>query len=163
MRCVSRTGNSLPCAHRLDFRMDVELHNPYNVNNTNVRSKLKTMQTINERFKIIVERWYAGNDLKFAKSMGKYSSSFTKVINGTVNPRAATLQEVCKAIPELNPSWLLMGEGAITRTPDVLVTRKDADYYADIIKAKSEEIKTKDELISILKNYVEDLRGQLKT
>jgi len=116
-------------------------------------------QTINERFKIIVERWYNGNDLAFAKSMGKFSSSFSKIINGTVNPRAATLQEVCKSIPELNPSWLLMGEGAIVRQPkDATQSDKDEKAYMEIIKAKTDEMNAKDELIATLKQYVEDLR-----
>jgi len=114
-------------------------------------------QTINERFKIIVERWYNGNDLAFAKSMGKFSSSFSKIINGTVNPRAATLQEVCKSIPELNPSWLLMGEGAIVRQPKD-ATPNEAQVYTEIIKAKQAEMKAKDELIDTLKQQVEDLR-----
>lgn len=117
------------------------------------------MQTINERFKIIVERWYNGNDLAFAKSMGKFSSSFSKIINGTVNPRAATLQEVCKAIPELNPTWLLTGEGTIVRQVGA-VSQDEVNTYAEIIKAKCEEIKAKDELIAILKSYVSDLRSQ---
>lgn len=115
------------------------------------------METINDRFKIIVERWFAGNDLKFAKSMGKFSSSFSKIINGTVNPRAATLQEVCRTIPDLNPTWLLMGEGAITRLPNA-PTENESTMYSEIIKAKTAEIKAKDELIATLKQYVEDLR-----
>lgn len=119
------------------------------------------METINERFKIIVERWYNGNDFAFAKSMGKFSSSFSKIINGTVNPRATTLQEVCRNIPELNPAWLLMGEGDITRLPNA-PAENEATMYDEIIKSKAEEIRMKDEYIAILKQYIEDLRRQLK-
>lgn len=119
------------------------------------------METINDRFKIIVDRWFNGNELRFSKSMGKYASSFNKVINGDVSPRAITLQQVCKAIPELNPAWLLMGEGEMIRQQQEERARDDEQITSEIIKAKSEEIKAKDELISILKNYVEDLRKQL--
>lgn len=114
------------------------------------------MQTINERFRIIVDKWYNGNDSAFSQAMGKFSSSFAKVINGTTSPRASTLQEVCNLIPELNPTWLLMGEGSMTRDGDLTQDAKTA--YNEIIRSKNEEIKSKDELISVLKSYVADLK-----
>lgn len=117
------------------------------------------MQTINDRFKIIVEKWYRGNDLAFAKSMGKFSSSFSKIINGTVNPRATTLQRVCESLPQLNPTWLLMGEGDMERSEDKAQSAHDTKNNKDLLlMAKTEEIKAKDELIATLKQYVEDLR-----
>lgn len=115
------------------------------------------MTTINERFSIIVERWFNGNDLRFAKSMGKFSSSFSKIIHGTVNPRAATLQRVCTVVPELNPTWLLTGEGQIMRSPNPLAGNERA-AYEDIIKAKTEELQSKTELVTLLKQQVQDLR-----
>lgn len=118
------------------------------------------MQTINERFKIIVDTWYQGNDSAFSQAMGKFASSFAKVINGTTNPRASTLYEVCRLIPELNPTWLLMGEGSMLRQALEQVPRSEREALNEVIKAKSEELKSKDELIAILKNYVEDLRAQ---
>lgn len=115
------------------------------------------MQTINERFKMIVRLWFKGNNFAFARAMGRPSSSFNKVINGDVEPRAKTLQSVCEKLPRLNPTWLLTGEGDIERKKETS-SAETRDYEA-IIKAKEEEVKAKDELIATLKQYVADLRA----
>lgn len=122
------------------------------------------METINDRFKIIVDRWYNGNMLAFAKSMGKFSSSVNRIITGSANPKASTLKQVCDAIPELSPAWLLLGEMPMLRggknTEESVSVASDKRLCDDLIKSKDEVIKAKDELISTLKQYVEDLRAK---
>ena len=110
----------------------------------------------------MVDHWFQGNDSRFAGSMGKISSTFAKIIHGTVNPRAATMQEVCKAIPDLNPTWLLTGEGEMVRGEDEMRPNEKRSL-TEAVKAKDEELRMKDELIAILKQQVEDLRDFNKT
>lgn len=115
------------------------------------------MGTINDRFKKIVDTWYDGTTSRLSLALGKNASAFSKIVDGGVSPRAATLQEVCKLLPNLNPAWLLLGEGEMTRSAN---NSSQPNVPSEVIKAKDDLIRQQAEMIEMLKQYVEDLRRQ---
>ncbi|MDR1258397.1 MAG: hypothetical protein LBK65_03825 [Tannerellaceae bacterium] len=92
--------------------------------------------TINEKFKIIADTLYSGNKRAFSIAIG-ISPSVIENVMGTRkgNPSYEVLQKIC-ANANINPGWLLAGEGEMLKPDfvnnydDDLTTVPVVDIYA---------------------------------
>jgi hypothetical protein len=56
---------------------------------------------------------------EFADNMGVQRSSISHLLSGRNNPGYDFIQKVLITYPQINPDWLLLGQGNITREPSV--------------------------------------------
>lgn len=50
---------------------------------------------------------------KFAKHIGVSGVTISRILRGETNPSMDTIEQVTKAFPNLNPTWLLTGTGSM--------------------------------------------------
>lgn len=66
--------------------------------------------TISQRFEALIKALKM-NDNSFAKSIGISTTAITRVTNGENEPGFKLLTSTLETYPQINPSWLLRGEG----------------------------------------------------
>jgi phage repressor protein C with HTH and peptisase S24 domain len=101
--------------------------------------KLKTQMgamTIGERIKAV--RGPISQE-EFSKDLGIHKNTLGKYERGERVPDAEFLNSLLRSFTEVDPAWLLTGEGAKIRRPDVSVVDKQGIYYAVEAKAPSIE------------------------
>jgi transcriptional regulator with XRE-family HTH domain len=60
---------------------------------------------------------------EFADNMGVQRSSISHLLSGRNNPGYDFIQKVLITYPQINPDWLILGQGKITREPAVLANK----------------------------------------
>lgn len=66
--------------------------------------------TISQRFEALIKALKMNNN-SFAKSIGISTTAITRVTNGENEPGFKLLTSTLETYPQINPSWLLRGEG----------------------------------------------------
>lgn len=94
------------------------------------------------------------SERQFSFSIGK-SESFVRTMNDNLGSDAVC--RILKIYPSVNPYWLLLGEGDMYVNANIekKLRTSTEDYVESLkvqIKQLKEIIKSKDELISVLKN-----------
>lgn len=72
---------------------------------------MANIETIHDRIQILVDKYGSGKNTIFAKMIGVSESNIRSYIGG-VNPKADVLAKIVKSC-EVNPMWLITGEGDI--------------------------------------------------
>jgi len=55
------------------------------------------------------------NSAIFANAIGIQGSTLSHILNGRNNPSLSVLQSILNRFPNINPEWLIMGQGSIER------------------------------------------------
>lgn len=128
--------------------------------------------TINQRIDALIKQMRT-NPKVFAESIGKTSTTIYTVINGRNKPGYDVLEGILKKYPEVNPDWLLTGDGGMYRT-DKPASKTNHDvqpdnYLHDHLKHLEEsftrlshQLEKKDEQIAGLQRTVDVLLGKSK-
>ncbi len=58
---------------------------------------------------------YKLNENSFSKKIGKSYTGVVKVVRGESKPNLDMIESILAAFPEVNPSWLVAGEGKMLR------------------------------------------------
>lgn len=69
-------------------------------------------QTIAERLETLMWSQRMSQN-KFAKYIGVSGVTISRILRGETNPSMETIEQVTKAFPNLNPTWLVTGAGAM--------------------------------------------------
>ena len=68
--------------------------------------------------------------------------------------------------PDLDPDWLLTGNGEMIRNSTYQITennpQNDRPYYMEIVKSKEEEIKVLKQLIEAKQQLIDQMKGKKK-
>lgn len=103
--------------------------------------------TIGERFKYLIKELGKTNN-SFAISIGKTSSTINYIVDGKSKPSYDVLDAIFSTYPDVNPTWLMKGEGQIFSLP---ITKDDSQReLEDLVKRLSEHIIVKDRQIEKL-------------
>jgi transcriptional regulator with XRE-family HTH domain len=76
---------------------------------------------------------------EFADMIGVQRSNVSHILNGRNNPGFSFIQKVLESFPDLNPRWLIMGEGDIfgQLSNDSIASKTAIHTNEDLNKAKS--------------------------
>ena len=69
-------------------------------------------QTVAERLETLMWNERLSQN-KFARHIGVSNVTISRILRGETNPSMETLEQVTKAFPNLNPTWLLTGAGSM--------------------------------------------------
>lgn len=106
---------------------------------------------IGERMAELIEKLKL-NPSQFAKAIGKPRGSVQVLLNGRSKPGFEILTAILEAFPDVNPNWLMMGNGDVFRgTANVTASGGGAALEQEL----RERIKTQQEMISTLQYTVE--------
>jgi transcriptional regulator with XRE-family HTH domain len=56
---------------------------------------------------------------KFADEIGVQRSSISHIFSGRNNPSLELIQKILKSYPDINPDWLIAGNGVMSKLPDL--------------------------------------------
>ncbi|MDL1957097.1 MAG: helix-turn-helix domain-containing protein [Candidatus Desulfofervidus auxilii] len=84
------------------------------------------MKTLADRIKFLYKQSGLTQD-KFAKLLGIHKHTLSLYMNGNRSPRADTLHKIITQL-NVNPNWLLMGEGIPFETPK---TQSQTQYFSE--------------------------------
>lgn len=70
---------------------------------------------VNERIGELIKALKISNNA-FSKSIGKSASAVNFMLDGRSKPSYDVLEAICEVYPDVNPSWLLVGEGTMWRS-----------------------------------------------
>lgn len=97
----------------------------------------------------------------FAKAVGIASNSMSRLIRGENEPSSETIQAVLNRFPDVNPTWLMTGEGEMMRNgenpakqPVKEVAPTDSAILQELKSMRSEFSR----LVSVLETQSELLR-----
>lgn len=96
---------------------------------------------------------------EFADKIGVQRSSVSHVLNGRNYPSASFIQKMLASYKNLNPRWLLLGEGAASGTKSVLVnepTLFQASSESETPKVAMEARKTIEQTVNRIPNQLSD-------
>ncbi|SHE30410.1 hypothetical protein [Dysgonomonas macrotermitis] len=76
---------------------------------------------INERIQCIVDQFFSGNKAAFAKCIKVKPTTLSNIIGRerASKPSSEILESIAYNIPELNPDWLLTGQGDMLRMKEI--------------------------------------------
>jgi transcriptional regulator with XRE-family HTH domain len=113
--------------------------------------------SINQRVQLLIDAVHKTTNA-FAKSIGRTSTSVVHVTSGRSKPGYEVLEAICQAYPNLNRSWLLMGEGEmfVSETSKQVETDNRPDAYLQ------DQIKKLEENFSRLANQLDVKDGQIQ-
>lgn len=118
---------------------------------------------VNERIGELVRALKISNNA-FSKSIGKSASAVNFIIDGRSKPSYDVLEAICEIYPEVNPSWLLVGEGEMWKAGEAAAVVPPDNYLQSYLEKLEEQFKrvmnqleTKDRQIEKLM----DLLGKL--
>lgn len=77
---------------------------------------LTFMTTIKDRFNILIDHYADGNKSKFAAEIGVAHTVIENVVGARLgNPSFSLLRNLLHRFPDVNPKWLIVGEGKILK------------------------------------------------
>ena len=84
--------------------------------------------SINERVNKIITDLFNGNKTAFSKRIDVKPTTVSNIVNErATKPSSEILKNIIKAIPEINPSWLLTGEGEMLKSESTDENKRDAE------------------------------------
>jgi transcriptional regulator with XRE-family HTH domain len=109
---------------------------------------------VNDRIAEII-KYYGLNANSFSKKIGLTNNvTIGNIISGRKNsPSFDTLERIVKICPEINPTWLLSGEGEMVKNiiqdnvngdniqgHSVTINKSEIDKFLELLKSKDEQI-----------------------
>ncbi|UHG90083.1 helix-turn-helix domain-containing protein [Spirosoma oryzicola] len=92
-------------------------------------------QTVGQRFAALISELKMSNN-SFAKSIGKSSTTINYIVDEKNKPGFDVLETILRVYPNVNPNWLMNGEGNIFRDKEQSV---ESDGYIKQYLEKLEE------------------------
>jgi len=89
---------------------------------------------------------------KFSLSIGVSNSYLHKMIKNKASIGSDIIENILRIYPELNPAWLLTGEGDMLRRPGEKGENGEAARRVEKLEAENEELKAQ---VEMLKQLVE--------
>lgn len=149
------------------------------------------MNEISDRIRQIRVHFCADNNNVFAEKLGISKTQASNYVSGFRNPGQKKINEILEAFPEVNRTWLILGEGEMLVEPkhDVSIEARDKavvnsishtgsscnntiqaegfnerlmSMYEDRLADKDSMIETLRETIQTLQGEVEQLRAYVK-
>lgn len=124
------------------------------------------METFSDRAKKVIS-YFNLNENSFSKKIGKSYTGVVKVVRGNSKPNLDMIESILEAFQELNPSWLVVGEGDMLRETKAFVDLKPDDYLQNHIKRLEEnfsklanQLEKKDEQIQNLHEMLKIALGK---
>jgi transcriptional regulator with XRE-family HTH domain len=79
---------------------------------------------------------------KFADEIGVQRSSISHIFSGRNNPSLELIQKILKSYPDINPDWLIAGNGVMSKLPDLFnmgdsINIKEGNGINQVRKAES--------------------------
>lgn len=96
----------------------------------------------------------------FALKANTSEINISNIVTQKVNPSSETLEAICKAYPEINVRWLLIGEGNMFNNVDSLpndlieLKSKYNEVTNKYNEVATENLKLKDQLLNLYQNYI---------
>lgn len=90
------------------------------------------METFSDRAKKVISHFKL-NENSFSKKIGKSYTGVVKIVRGDSKPNLDMIESILEAFSELNPSWLVAGEGEMLRAMKPVDLKPD-DYLQEHIK-----------------------------
>lgn len=126
--------------------------------------------TINQRIDELIKQMRT-NPKAFAESIEKTPTTIYTVLSGRNKPGYEVIESILKKYPNVNPDWLLMGEGEMFRdsstTPTQASVAAENSYLLEHLRQLessfnrlSSQLEKKDEQIAGLQRTVEVLLGK---
>lgn len=81
--------------------------------NDNVCQKIDIQASINGRICLIRHQIFGENNRLFAQATGIDEATLSKICNGTRSIGNKLIDKIIKGCPNVNPAWLLTGEGGM--------------------------------------------------
>ncbi|TDB66847.1 helix-turn-helix domain-containing protein [Arundinibacter roseus] len=112
--------------------------------------------TVNNRINQLIH-FLNKNHKTFAESIGKAPTVIYNTVKGKNKPSFDVLEAICEVYPQVNPGWLLKGEGEILQSePKSKLTDQAPDGYLH------EHIRRLEENFSKLANQLEKKDEQIE-
>lgn len=108
------------------------------------------MSTISERIGQLVKTLKMNNN-SFAKSLGKPNSTIVNIVDGRSKPGYEILEVILETYPDVNPIWLMTGNGEMFQGMANVTMNGGADLETEL----RERIKLQNETIAALQYTVE--------
>lgn len=98
------------------------------------------------------------------REAGMSNGSFASQLKNNKTIGVDKLENILKVYPEINPTWLLTGEGAMLKESEENFSRESDEDFSDHSKERLYErlIAEKEERIKDLQRIIDDLRNQLE-
>lgn len=98
------------------------------------------------------------------REAGMSNGSFASQLKNNKTIGVDKLENILKVFPEINPTWLLTGEGTMLKESEENFSRESDEDFADHSKERLYErlIAEKEERIKDLQRIIDDLRNQLE-
>lgn len=118
--------------------------------------------TIADRFKILIKELRMSNN-SFAISIGKNSQTINYIVEGKSKPSYDVLDAIFSKYPDINPTWLMRGEGDIIRKKQAESnTGQMVDKIEQFFASKYELLlEQKNSVIAEQRFMLEIMKGQL--
>jgi transcriptional regulator with XRE-family HTH domain len=85
-----------------------------------------------------------------SEASGMSNATISRILNGKVEPHKSTIQKIMKCYPELNPNWVLTGNGEMIQDPTTKIDWKEEAFTA--IKEENTFLKKQLELLNNVVN-----------
>lgn len=129
---------------------------------------MMTMENnINGRIGELVKALKMSNNA-FSKSIGKSASTVNFIIDGRSKPSFDVLEAICDTYPDVNPAWLLKGEGEIWKVVSSPVATPDTYLQSYLEKLEEQfrrvvnQLETKDSQIEVKDRQLESKDRQIE-
>ena len=118
--------------------------------------------SINDRIGLLVKELKLSTHA-FSKSIGKSSSGISVIIEGRGKPSFEVMDAICETYPNVNPTWLLRGEGEMFVQAETLPMRTAPDQYlTDHVKQLEESFKRLAEQLEVKDRQIQNKDQQLE-
>jgi hypothetical protein len=79
-----------------------------------------TQQPVSERIKILLDKYANGNKSELGRAGGVSGQAIADLIEGKKGgPSFPVLQKLLRSYPDVNPEWLIHGDGEMLKSPPV--------------------------------------------
>lgn len=120
--------------------------------------------SINRRVQVLIDALRKNNN-SFAKSIDKTSTTINNITNGRSKPSFELLEAICEVYPQVNTSWLLLGEGSMFNEgagTDGQKEPRDDQYLQDQIKKLEENFSRLANQLEVKDTQIQSLSEMLK-
>lgn len=111
------------------------------------------LNSIAERLRYLVKDVFLMDAENFAREVGLSGHAIRHMVNGTSNPGMDAMRKICEKYPEVNPNWLLSGEG------EPLIS--GPNEASSFISAVNDEEK-REKILLAIKNRLSELKMKQK-
>ncbi|MGM9508563.1 helix-turn-helix domain-containing protein [Larkinella sp. GY13] len=121
--------------------------------------------TIHERLSKLIKEFNM-NTSSFAKAIEKSYNAIESIVKGKTRPSYDVLEAIFKKFPDINPTWLMNGEGEMLRGNQKESAKADGYLQEHLILLEQnfskllEQLKVKDQQIAGLQRTVDALVGK---